>query len=73
MPPGHYGRVLDLGTGCGIQALHLDAGQLVATDLNARAIELARISLGLSEVAVDLPWPRTFEAEVRVRLKRGSL
>lgn len=54
VPPGHYGRVLDLGTGCGIQALHLDAGQLVATDLNARALELARISLGLSEVAVDL-------------------
>ena len=47
VPPGHYGRVLDLGTGCGIQALHLDAGQLVATDLNARALELAHASLDL--------------------------
>jgi len=54
VPPGHYGRVLDLGTGCGIQGLHLDADQLVATDLNPRALDLARISLGLSEVEADL-------------------
>jgi len=30
-------------------------------------------ALQLTEVAVDLPWPRTFEIEVRVRLKRGTL
>lgn len=54
VPPGHYGTVLDLGTGCGIQGLHLDADQLVATDLNQRALDLARISLGLSEVTADL-------------------
>ncbi|MGC3995668.1 MAG: methyltransferase [Propionicimonas sp.] len=52
--PGHHGRVLDLGTGCGIQALHLDADEVVATDLNPRALDLARISLGLSGVAADL-------------------
>lgn len=54
VPQRHYGRVLDLGTGCGIQALHLDADTIVGTDLNPRALELARISLGLSGVAADL-------------------
>ncbi|PFG17752.1 methyltransferase family protein [Propionicimonas paludicola] len=54
VPPGHYGRVLDLGTGCGIQGLHLDAEQLVATDLNPRALELACISLRLSGLHADL-------------------
>lgn len=54
VPPRHYPRVLDLGTGCGIQALHLDADEVVATDLNPRALDLARISLGLSGVAADL-------------------
>ncbi len=54
VPPGSYPRALDLGTGCGIQALHLDADEIVATDLNPRALELARITLGLSGVAADL-------------------
>jgi methylase of polypeptide subunit release factors len=54
VPPRHYGRALDLGTGCGIQALHLDADDIVATDLNPRALDLARIGLGLSGVAADL-------------------
>ncbi len=54
VPQRHYGSALDLGTGCGIQALHLDADRIVATDLNPRALELARVSLGLSGVAADL-------------------
>ncbi len=54
VPPGRYRTALDLGTGCGIQALHLDADEIVATDLNPRALELARISLGLSGVPADL-------------------
>jgi methylase of polypeptide subunit release factors len=54
VPQRHYGRVLDLGTGCGIQALHLDADTIVGTDLNPRALDLARITLGLSGVAADL-------------------
>ncbi len=54
VPPRHYGRALDLGTGCGIQSLHLDAADLVATDLNPRALALARISLGLSGITADL-------------------
>ncbi|MER6512726.1 methyltransferase [Nonomuraea sp. NPDC001636] len=45
-------RALDLGTGCGVQVLHLDgrAEQVVATDLNPRAVELARLSWELSGV-----------------------
>lgn len=54
VPPGPVGRALDLGTGCGIQALHLDASAIVATDLNPRALDLARISLGLSGVPAEL-------------------
>ncbi len=54
VPPGRYERALDLGTGCGIQALHLDAAHIVATDLNPRALDLARISLGLSGIPADL-------------------
>jgi methylase of polypeptide subunit release factors len=54
VPPGHVGSVLDLGTGCGIQALNLDADAIVATDLNPRALDLARISLGLSGVDASL-------------------
>ena len=40
------GRALDLGTGCGVQSLHLagHAEQVVATDLNPRAIMLARLT-----------------------------
>ncbi|MGW4795462.1 DUF7059 domain-containing protein, partial [Nonomuraea sp. NPDC004297] len=47
------GRALDLGTGCGVQVLHLAgrADEIVATDLNPRALELARLSWELSGVA----------------------
>ncbi|TDD56437.1 methyltransferase domain-containing protein [Nonomuraea terrae] len=46
------GRALDLGTGCGVQVLHLAgrAEQIVATDVNPRALELARLSWALSGV-----------------------
>lgn len=49
-------RALDLGTGCGVQTLHLaaHAGSIVATDLNPRALDLARITTGLSGVTADL-------------------
>lgn len=49
-------RALDLGTGCGVQALHLagHVAEIVATDLNPRALELARVTFGLSGVAADL-------------------
>ncbi|WP_370117928.1 methyltransferase [Streptacidiphilus sp. MAP12-33] len=43
-------RVLDLGTGSGIQALHAarHAAQVVATDVNPRALHFARLSAELS-------------------------
>jgi methylase of polypeptide subunit release factors len=42
---------LDLGTGCGVQALHLaqHARQVVATDVNERALWVARLNAQLNE------------------------
>ncbi len=50
------GRALDLGTGCGVQALHLvqHAGSVVATDVNPRALAMARLTAALNEVEVDV-------------------
>lgn len=49
-------RALDLGTGCGIQALHLDSHveQIVATDTNPRALALAAATAGLNGMSWDL-------------------
>ncbi|MER5620767.1 methyltransferase [Streptosporangium sp. NPDC002544] len=46
------GRALDLGTGCGVQVLHLNgrAEEITATDVNPRALELARLSWALSGI-----------------------
>ncbi len=43
---------LDLGTGCGVQAVHLaaHADRVVATDVNERALDLARFNAELNEV-----------------------
>ncbi len=56
IPRDGVASALDLGTGCGIQALHLaeHCQRIVATDLNPRALELARITLGLAGVDADL-------------------
>jgi methylase of polypeptide subunit release factors len=50
------GRLLDLGTGCGVQALHAasHADELVATDVNPRALALAAATFGISGVDVEL-------------------
>ncbi len=50
------GRALDLGTGCGVQALHLaqHAAEVVATDINPRALAMARLTGGLNDVAIDV-------------------
>ena len=47
----HVGRALDLGTGCGVQALHLaaHANAVVATDINARAVWAARFNAALND------------------------
>jgi len=50
------GSVLDVGTGCGIQALHASrhAGAVVATDIDARALSYARFNAALAGVRLDL-------------------
>jgi hypothetical protein len=50
------GRALDLGTGCGVQALHLSshAAHVVATDVNPRALAVTAFNAALNEVDVDL-------------------
>ena len=55
-------RALDLGTGCGVQALHLarHAGSVVATDVNARSLRLTRFNAALNDV------------EERVEVRDGS-
>ncbi len=55
------GSVLDLGTGCGVQALHAarHAGRVTGTDVAARALATARATFALSDVDVELlegPW-----------------
>lgn len=49
-------RALDLGTGCGIQALHATrhAGDVVATDVSARALAFARLNAALAGARLDL-------------------
>ena len=48
----HVGSVLDLGTGCGIQALHARrfADRVVATDISERALGYARLNAELNGV-----------------------
>ncbi len=50
------GRALDLGTGCGVQSLHLarHADAVTATDLNPRALQLAGLTARLNGLEVDL-------------------
>ena len=50
------GRSLDLGTGCGVQALHLagHSREVVATDVNKRALRLTRFNAALNEVGAPI-------------------
>ncbi|PRZ09493.1 methyltransferase family protein [Isoptericola sp. CG 20/1183] len=50
------GRVLDLGTGCGIQALHAarHARTVVGTDISHRALGFARFNAALNAPGADL-------------------
>ena len=62
-PRSPAGTALDLGTGCGVQALHLGrhVSQIVATDRNPRAVRLAGITAALSGQAWDLREGSLFE------------
>ncbi len=55
-PPAPVGRTLDVGTGSGVQALHASrhSREVVATDVSARALQLAGLTAALSGVPVDL-------------------
>lgn len=50
--PTPVGSVLDLGTGCGIQAMHASrfSARVVATDISHRAVELARANARLNGI-----------------------
>ncbi|MGN6444317.1 DUF7059 domain-containing protein [Amnibacterium sp.] len=54
--PTGTGRVLDLGTGSGVQGLIAarSAGAVVATDLSERALDFAGFNAALNGVALDL-------------------
>ena len=56
-------RALDLGTGCGIQALHLAAHceSIVATDVSERALRYARLNAELAGLTLDLRAGDLFE------------
>jgi hypothetical protein len=49
-------RALDIGTGCGIQSLHLGdrVNQITATDVNPRALQLARWTAKLNRIDLDV-------------------
>jgi len=57
------GSALDLGTGCGVQALHLaqHAGRVVATDVNPRALAMADLTARLNGVQIDVRDGSLFE------------
>ncbi|WNB87595.1 methyltransferase [Cellulomonas sp. ATA003] len=58
------GRVLDLGTGCGIQALHASrhSGAVVGTDISTRALAFAQFNAALAGLGPD-----------RLGLRAGSM
>ena len=55
-PRPHVERALDVGTGCGVQALHLEehADEVVVTDLSERALAYARFNAALDESEWDV-------------------
>lgn len=60
-PRTPVGTVLDLGTGCGVQALHAarHARAVTATDVAPRALAMARATFALNDLHVELldgPW-----------------
>ncbi|MDQ1619463.1 MAG: hypothetical protein QOE19_2032 [Actinomycetota bacterium] len=55
-PRDRVGTTIDLGTGCGVQALHASrhSDRVIATDISQRALGLAAITAALSGVELDL-------------------
>ena len=57
------GTALDLGTGCGVQSLHLaqHCEHVMATDVNDRALSMARLTAGLNGIDIDVRAGDLFE------------
>jgi hypothetical protein len=55
-PRAAVATAVDIGTGCGVQALHASrhSDRAVATDISSRALRLAALTMSLSGVDVDL-------------------
>ncbi|GAA1792795.1 DUF7059 domain-containing protein [Agromyces lapidis] len=73
MLPTPARRVLDLGTGCGIQAMHAArfADEVVATDISERALVLAEMNLRLNGIeGVELRHGSLFEPVAGERFDR---
>lgn len=71
--PGPVGTALDLGTGCGIQALHLarEAARVVATDISPRALQLASLNAALNGIdTIDFRLGNLFEPVAGERFDR---
>ncbi|MET0741272.1 MAG: class I SAM-dependent methyltransferase [Candidatus Nanopelagicales bacterium] len=58
-----FATALDLGTGCGVQALHLSrhVDRVTGTDRSPRALSFAALSTALSEVSIELVEGSLFE------------
>lgn len=71
-PTEPAGSVLDLGTGCGIQAVHACsyADRVVATDVNPRALRLAAATAAVNDLDIDLRAGSWFEPVVGERFDR---
>ncbi|MEV7762579.1 DUF7059 domain-containing protein [Curtobacterium flaccumfaciens] len=66
-------RVLDLGTGCGIQAMHARrfADHVVATDISRRALDIARFNAQLNGIdGIDFRFGSLFEPVAGERFDR---
>ncbi len=70
--PSPARRVLDVGTGCGIQALRAlrDADVVVATDISVRALQFTRLNALLAEATVDVRLGSLFAPVVDERFDR---
>ncbi len=62
-------KALDVGTGCGIQALHLTdrVNHIVATDVNPRALQLTRWTAALNGIDLDLREGSLYEPVAKER------